>query len=150
MGSQFESFEQVKTKLDVPQENKIYDLKKKNQELEKFKFVLDFKIKELKKQLDPKDNQIREMKEQISAVSIYVRQLLLAQLNILNDENCYQQMEVELNRFRLDNEKLELEINVLKQKLGAADREIREERTKVKRSARAKGEPEAAAADARV
>uniref|UniRef100_T1J5P9 WD repeat-containing protein 55 homolog n=1 Tax=Strigamia maritima TaxID=126957 RepID=T1J5P9_STRMM len=87
-------------------ENKIYDLKKKNQELEKFKFVLDYKIKELKKQLEPKDNDIREMKEQVSA------------------------MEVELNRFRLDNEKLELEINELKQKLRVLDKEMREERIK--------------------
>ena len=29
-------------------EKKIYSLKKKTQELEKFKFVLDYKIKELK------------------------------------------------------------------------------------------------------
>lgn len=29
-------------------EKRIYDLKKKNQELEKFKFVLDYKIKERK------------------------------------------------------------------------------------------------------
>lgn len=33
-------------------EKRIYDLKKKNQELEKFKFVLDYKIKELKKQIE--------------------------------------------------------------------------------------------------
>ena len=32
-------------------EKRIYDLKKKNQELEKFKFVLDYKIKELKRQI---------------------------------------------------------------------------------------------------
>ena len=32
-------------------EKRIYDLKKKNQELDKFKFVLDYKIKELKKQV---------------------------------------------------------------------------------------------------
>ena len=32
-------------------EKKIYELKKKNQELEKFKFVLDYKIKELKSTL---------------------------------------------------------------------------------------------------
>lgn len=31
-------------------EKKIYELKKKNQELDKFKFVLDFKIRELKHQ----------------------------------------------------------------------------------------------------
>ena len=35
-------------------EKRIYDLKKKNQELEKFKFVLDYKIKELKKQIEPR------------------------------------------------------------------------------------------------
>jgi cilia- and flagella-associated protein 57 len=32
-------------------EKRIHELKKKNQELEKFKFVLDFKIKELRKQV---------------------------------------------------------------------------------------------------
>lgn len=32
-------------------ERRIYELKKRNQELEKFKFVLDYKIKELKKQV---------------------------------------------------------------------------------------------------
>lgn len=34
-------------------ERRIYELKKKNQELEKFKFVLEYKIKELKKQVSP-------------------------------------------------------------------------------------------------
>uniref|UniRef100_A0A8C7KEZ8 Cilia and flagella associated protein 57 n=1 Tax=Oncorhynchus kisutch TaxID=8019 RepID=A0A8C7KEZ8_ONCKI len=41
----------------------IYDLKKKNQELGKFKFVLDYKIKELKKQIEPREKDIKEMKE---------------------------------------------------------------------------------------
>ncbi|VTJ60870.1 Hypothetical predicted protein [Marmota monax] len=49
-------------------EKRIYDLKKKNQELEKFKFVLDYKIKELKKQIEPRENEIKEMKEQIQEV----------------------------------------------------------------------------------
>ena len=51
-----------------PQEKRIYDLKKKNQELEKFKFVLDYKIKELKKQIEPRENEIKVMKEQIQEV----------------------------------------------------------------------------------
>jgi hypothetical protein len=38
------------------------------QELEKFKFVLDYKIKELKKQIEPRENEISEMKEQIKEV----------------------------------------------------------------------------------
>jgi hypothetical protein len=46
-------------------ERRIYDLKKKNQELEKFKFVLDYKIKDLKKQIEPKNAEILDMKEQI-------------------------------------------------------------------------------------
>lgn len=56
------------TKLLLLQEKRIYDLKKKNQELEKFKFVLDYKIKELKKQIEPRENDIMEMKEQIHEV----------------------------------------------------------------------------------
>ena len=44
------------------QEKRIYDLKKKNQELEKFKFVLDYKIKELKKQIEPRENDIKVRK----------------------------------------------------------------------------------------
>jgi len=54
--------------LPVVQEKRIYDLKKKNQELEKFKFVLDYKIKELKKQIEPREKDIRQMKQQISEV----------------------------------------------------------------------------------
>jgi cilia- and flagella-associated protein 57 len=50
-------------------EKRIYDLKKKNQELEKFKFVLDHKIKELKKQIEPKEEEIADMKEQVKVRS---------------------------------------------------------------------------------
>jgi chaperonin cofactor prefoldin len=53
------------------QEKRIYDLKKKNQELEKFKFVLDYKIKELKKQIEPRENDIKAMKEQIQEVTCH-------------------------------------------------------------------------------
>ncbi len=53
------------------QEKRIYDLKKKNQELEKFKFVLDYKIKELKKQIEPRENDIKAMKEQIQEVGTH-------------------------------------------------------------------------------
>ena len=49
-------------------ENRIYDLKKKNQELEKFKFVLDYKIRELKKQIEPREKDIVDMKVQIGQV----------------------------------------------------------------------------------
>ena len=52
-------------------------MKKKNQELEKFKFVLDYKIKELRKQMEPRENEIKRMKEQIQKVGIMITDLLL-------------------------------------------------------------------------
>lgn len=49
-------------------ERQIYELKKRNQELEKFKFVLDFKIRELKRQIEPRESEIAAMREQIKQV----------------------------------------------------------------------------------
>ena len=46
-------------------EKRIYDLKKKNQELDKFKFVLDNKIVEMKHQIEPRDETIRTLNQQI-------------------------------------------------------------------------------------
>ena len=42
-------------------ETKIYQLKRKTQELEKFKFVLDDRIKELKKEITPKEVETRKL-----------------------------------------------------------------------------------------
>lgn len=42
------------------------DLKKKIQELEKFKFVLDYKIKELKRDIGPREVQIQKLNEQVN------------------------------------------------------------------------------------
>ncbi|KAF4750083.1 hypothetical protein FOZ62_006770, partial [Perkinsus olseni] len=47
-------------------ERRINDLRKQNQELEKFKFVLDYKIRELKGEIDPKSAEIAKMKTQIT------------------------------------------------------------------------------------
>ena len=44
-------------------DKKINDLKKKGQELEKFKFVLDYKIKELKREIGPKTDDIQKLNE---------------------------------------------------------------------------------------
>ena len=52
----------------LTQEKRIYDLKWKNQELEKFKFVLDYKIKELRRQMEPRENEIKLKTEQIKMV----------------------------------------------------------------------------------
>lgn len=50
-------------------EKKVYELKKNNQELEKFKFVLDFKIRDLRGQIEPKEHDISEMNQHIQVLS---------------------------------------------------------------------------------
>ncbi len=56
--------EEIKEKdqLIGEKEKHIYRLKKKTQELEKFKFVLDYKIKELKREIAPKEAEITKLK----------------------------------------------------------------------------------------
>jgi len=44
-------------------EKRIYDLKRKTQELEKFKFVLDYKIKELKRDIGPRQLTLNKLEE---------------------------------------------------------------------------------------
>merc|ERR1712028_293145 len=80
------------------------DLKKKNQELEKFKFVLDYKIKELKRQIEPRENEITDMKEQIK------------------------EMDHELEQFHKSNAQLDLMIGELRKRLDAMQMEIMRQR----------------------
>ncbi|NXI39863.1 CFA57 protein, partial [Galbula dea] len=87
-------------------EKHIYDLKKKNQELGKFKFVLDYRTEEFKKQIESRENDIKTMKEQIH------------------------KMEGVLEQFNKENTQLKLNITQLQQKLKAADREMLKEREK--------------------
>lgn len=58
---------QIQERDDTIQDKskRIYDLKKKNQELEKFKFVLDYKIMELRKQIEPREEDIVVLSKQI-------------------------------------------------------------------------------------
>jgi len=88
-------------------EKRIYELKKKNQELEKFKFVLDYKIKELKKQIEPRENEIKDMRVRIS------------------------QMDEELGRYYSENGKLKLTIESLTNKLQATSLENSECRSEI-------------------
>ena len=46
-------------------ERRMGELKAKNKELEKFKFVLDYKLRELAKEIEPRDEQIMQMRETI-------------------------------------------------------------------------------------
>ena len=60
--------------LITDKEKRIFDLKKKNQELEKFRFVLDYKIKELRMQIAPREKEIVLMTQQIDDMRLEVDQ----------------------------------------------------------------------------
>jgi len=61
-------------------EQDICDLKKETQELDLFKFVLDYKIKELKREVEPRAAEIEEMK--IQTLNIDKK---LKDLNLVNN-----------------------------------------------------------------
>jgi len=88
-------------------EHRIFDLKKQNQELEKFKFVLDYKIKELKAQIDPKNDDIAEMRQQIKA------------------------MDFELEEYQRKNKQLALDISQHQMKQRALVEEIKSQKKKL-------------------
>lgn len=85
-------------------EKRIYDLKKKNQELEKFKFVLDYKIKELKRQIEPRENEIADMRQQI------------------------EEMDLELEQYHKSNAALDLMIGELRLKMNGMQQEINQQK----------------------
>lgn len=47
---------------------------RKTQELEKFKFVLDYKIKELRRDIGPREEEISKMKEQLEVMKSEVEE----------------------------------------------------------------------------
>merc|ERR1740121_2010525 len=91
-------------KTIADKEQRIYDLKKQNQELEKFRFVLDYKIKELKAQIDPKTADIASMKTQTQA------------------------MDDELSDYMRKNKQLALDISQLQMKQRALQEEIKSQK----------------------
>ncbi|KAG5458799.1 MAG: hypothetical protein BJ554DRAFT_909 [Olpidium bornovanus] len=105
-------------------EKRIYDLKKKNQELEKFKFVLDYKIKELKRQMEPRDNQIADMKRKSDVRYSDCAGRWPALLALLTDP----EMGAELAQYHKSNAGLALTIDDLRSKLKAAEREVEKEK----------------------
>jgi cilia- and flagella-associated protein 57 len=66
---------QQRDRLIGEREKKIYDLKKRSQELEKFKFVLDHKIKELKRDIGPREDEIKEMKDKTNMFDQQLKKL---------------------------------------------------------------------------
>lgn len=63
-------------------DSKIFDLKKKTQELEKFKFVLDYKIKELKREIGPKEEEIRDLLQLTNTMQQEVKHFHSVNLNL--------------------------------------------------------------------
>ncbi|CAM9100917.1 unnamed protein product [Ectocarpus sp. 6 AP-2014] len=93
-------------------EKRIYDLKKKNQELEKFKFVLDYKIKELKRQIEPRENEIAHMRNQI------------------------EEMDLELEQYHKSNSALDLMIGELRLKVDGMQKELHTQNKRLEEGAR--------------
>jgi WD40 repeat protein len=74
-------------------EKRIYDLKKRNQELEKWKFVLDYRIKDLKRQIEPREKDIARMRGEIKEKD--------EQLETFHQQNAELQLTVAAQRARL-------------------------------------------------
>eukprot|EP01040_Poterioochromonas_malhamensis_P000852 gene852-905_t len=89
-------------------EKRIYELKKKNQELEKFKFVLDYKIRELKQQIEPRQMEIMAMREKIK------------------------QMDEELEKYHKSNASLDTLIGELRNKIDELQAEVKTKRMTAK------------------
>lgn len=89
-------------------EKQIYELKKCNQELEKHKFVLDFRIKELKRQIEPRENEIADMKDRVM------------------------KMDGQLETYHKDNKQLQADVNSLKTTLRQKQADIAAQRTKAR------------------
>lgn len=81
---------------------RIFELRKKNQELEKFKFVLDYKITELKRQIQPRKLDLKAMSEQI------------------------RQMQAELKGYKKESVHLQLQVRELNLKLNGMEKGISE------------------------
>lgn len=90
-------------------EQQIYDTLRTNQELEKYKFVLNHKIQELKDQIEPRDREIQQLKEKI------------------------QDMETELESHRETNASLRLQLYEAREKVQAARQEVNNEAHKNRR-----------------
>ena len=81
-------------------EKRIFDLKKKNQELEKFRFVLDYKIRELKLQIAPREQETAALRRQSEEMALELEQY----------HKSGQALELMLNELRLKADGLRKEL----------------------------------------
>jgi WD40 repeat protein len=92
----------------VDKEKRIFELKKQNQELEKFKFVLDYKITTLTEQIKPSKDEIVKLKKDLK------------------------RMDKELEKSQDNNDKLNLTIKDLQLKIEGNKREIAQLNNQIK------------------
>ena len=93
-------------------EKRIFDLKKKNQELEKFRFVLDYKIRELKLQIEPREKETQALRRQSEEMSLELEQYHKSGL----------ELELMLNSLRLKADGLRKELNFQEERENANSR----------------------------
>ncbi|OEH79837.1 wd g-beta repeat-containing protein [Cyclospora cayetanensis] len=106
---------QERDKTIGEKEQRIYDLKRQNQELEKFKFVLDYKINQLKAVIDPKTRDIQEMQAQIQAMD--------SELVEYHRQGKVSAMEME--QLKLKHKALRDEISAQRQKIAQGEQRMR-------------------------
>lgn len=113
-----ESQKEIKSRNNTigDKEGTIYNLKRQNQELEKFKFVLDNQIKDLKSQIDPKNDRIQQMKMNIQAMD--------ADLEDYHKKN---------KQLKINIDQLELKQKSLQQEIVAQRKHIADSQTIIKR-----------------
>eukprot|EP00357_Protocruzia_adherens_P031581 CAMPEP_0115039386 /NCGR_PEP_ID=MMETSP0216-20121206/43998_1 /TAXON_ID=223996 /ORGANISM="Protocruzia adherens, Strain Boccale" /LENGTH=1374 /DNA_ID=CAMNT_0002420017 /DNA_START=19 /DNA_END=4143 /DNA_ORIENTATION=- len=109
---------QERDKTIADKDKRIQELKKKTQELEKFKFVLDYKIKELKKDINPREEEIAKMKEQTSNMDAELRHFTRVNnsLKLIVDD------------YKMKQDGMQVEINKLKQKMREDGNVIKKQR----------------------
>lgn len=96
-------------------EKNIYELKRRTQELEKYKFVLDFKIKELKMDIIPKEAEIKNLRLQTT-----LRDKKLKRYNAVN------------NKLSLVVESLETEQGLLKDTIKTQKQKLTSQSNKIR------------------
>jgi WD40 repeat protein len=90
---------------------RIYELKKKNQELEKFKFVLNYKIQELKRQIMPRKKEIADMREQLKEM----------ELELLQYHKSNAALDLMIGELKLKRDGMARDVDVLGSSLGEAN-----------------------------
>ncbi len=72
--------------------------------MEKFKFVLDYKIKDFKQQMEPRELELQESKEQISKMEVELGRCVLLHLaNFFNFKTSFKGNNVKIIIIRIYN-----------------------------------------------